>query len=177
MRAVIVEFAVYRPEFLAQRNPIVRHVVTNVVFLLWNTKHGYFAFVPASDDIEAKSAPRNMINRCHLLSGADGMNSGHMERREDADLFGFGGEARCPGKCFEIAMIEVHFAAHAFPAGNWNDGLDTRCFRQPCDRDGFLPIDFKRIGAVRHRASAADIETEHAQFEFVWAAFQGVYWG
>ena len=74
-------------------------------------------------------------------------------------------------------MIKVHFAAHAFPAGNWNDGLDTRCFRQLCDRDGFLPIDFKRIGTVRHRASAADIETEHAQFEFVWAAFKGVYWG
>ena len=97
MRAVVVEFPLYSPEFLAQRNPVVRHVVTNVVFLLWDTKHGYFTFVPASDDIEAKSATRNMINRCHLFCGTDGMHGGHMKRREDADLFGFSGEARCPG--------------------------------------------------------------------------------
>ncbi len=125
MGSGVVELAFDCPEFLAESNPVVRHVVTHVVFFLRHAEHGNLSLIPARHYIEAKAATGNMIDSGDFLGGSYGMYGRDMKRCKYSDFFGFRCESGSPGKCLEVAMIEIDSAAHAFPAGHRNDGLNA----------------------------------------------------
>ena len=102
------------------------------------------------------------------------MNRGYVKRRKDTDLLGFCGKTRGPGKRFKIAVIKIDLASHTFPASYGNNRLDPGLFSELGDSHRLLPLRLKCVRSVGHRASVTDIETEDAEFQLVWAAFEGV---
>ena len=128
MRSVVVEFTFDSPKFLTQANPVVCDVITNIMFFLRHTKHGDFALIPTSNDVEAKPAARNMIDGGDFLSRSHRMDCRHVKGCEHTDFLGFCREASGPGECLEITVIKIHGAAHAFPTRHWNNRFDTRFF-------------------------------------------------
>ena len=130
MRAFVIKLALYCPQLFAQRNPVVGHVITHVVLFLRHPEHGDLPFIPARNNVEAKAATGNMVNGCDLFGRAYRVHGRHMKGCEHTDFLGFSGQSSGPGERLKIAVVEVHFAAHAFPSRDGNDGLDPSGFRQ-----------------------------------------------
>ena len=91
MRALVVKLALDGPQLLAQRDPVVGHVITHVVLFLRYPEHGDLPFIPARNNVEAKAATRNMVNGCDLFGRAYRVHGRYMKGREHTDFFGFCG--------------------------------------------------------------------------------------
>ena len=155
------------PQALNDLEPLAGVPVALVVFHLLGRKHFHLRREPAAHNVQAPAPMGDMVNRCALLGGHNGMNGGDVRGGEEHNIFGLGGHGRGPGIGLHAGPIKIGAPAKALPASNGHQEFESQVIGLLGNQNAMFIGGLKGGLGMGDGTPIATVLTKNTQLHFV----------
>jgi len=165
--ALEIELFVLRPCPPHELEPLGGVFVTIIVRTHLRAEHVEFVLEPSANHVHGEPAVSDVIDRGRHLGHHQWMYQRHMHGGEYGAIVRHRADRGGPGEAFECAIVEVRWAAVAFPAPHRQQGLHSRTVDRLRDVLGVGPVELPRFRDGGDGGSVAAIESHDPELHAI----------